>query len=243
MPWRARTTLATWPRRSHYCSLCRLAIPSCRGRERWLIRQGTLNGRARADCADPPPDGVIVHADEIRLDTGQLSRESENGPRVTASCPTGPTLPSRTGLARRTRLVRIRARGMVAPDGQTFVTEGTTRSTKPVASHSLRITSRCGSPARRMESDPTKASPSTSPDRTLRLDALESEASIRRVMVKYLEPGDAHDRITVASLFTPDGIWHAVGSTGALLGTHEGTEAIAVASRPRSIRCSSAFTS
>lgn len=75
----------------------------------------------------------------------------------------------------------------------------------------------------------TAPEPSVSmiPDLARRLDALESEGGIRRVMAECMELGDANDGAGVASLFTADGVWEAVGALAVLLGTHKGTDAIA----------------
>ena len=61
-----------------------------------------------------------------------------------------------------------------------------------------------------------------------RLDVLESEAAIRRLMAAYL---DARDFATgsgahIASLFTDDGIWEGAGQLAEVLGSHQGREAI-----------------
>ena len=62
-----------------------------------------------------------------------------------------------------------------------------------------------------------------------RLDVLESEAAIRRLMASYL---DARDLGTgsgthVARLFSADGIWEGVGLLAEVLGSHYGRDAIA----------------
>jgi hypothetical protein len=63
---------------------------------------------------------------------------------------------------------------------------------------------------------------------TRRLDALESESAIRRLMANYLEARDTgRNGDELAAHFTEDGIWEAVGPLAAMLGRHEGREAIA----------------
>src|SRR5947209_14127910 len=68
----------------------------------------------------------------------------------------------------------------------------------------------------------------TSEEPLQRLDVLESEAAIRRLMAAYLDARDfgmgsgAH----IASLFTDDGIWEGVGRLAEVLGSHQGREAI-----------------
>ncbi|MBV9228695.1 MAG: nuclear transport factor 2 family protein [Chloroflexi bacterium] len=62
-----------------------------------------------------------------------------------------------------------------------------------------------------------------------RLDILESEAAIRRLMAEYL---DARDLGTgsgayVARLFSADGIWEGVNRLAEVLGSHQGRDAIA----------------
>lgn len=65
-------------------------------------------------------------------------------------------------------------------------------------------------------------------DLVRRLDALESESAIRRLMAAYEEARDVQqDSEEFARLFTPDGIWEAVGPMAAVLGCHQGREAIA----------------
>lgn len=61
-----------------------------------------------------------------------------------------------------------------------------------------------------------------------RLDVLESEAAIRRLMAEYL---DARDMGTasgthIAGLFSADGIWEGVGRLAQVLGSHQGRDAI-----------------
>jgi hypothetical protein len=68
----------------------------------------------------------------------------------------------------------------------------------------------------------------TSEDLIRRLDVLESEGAIRRLMAEYL---DARDLGTgsgtyIASLFSVDGIWEGVDRLAEVLGSHQGREAI-----------------
>jgi SnoaL-like domain len=59
-----------------------------------------------------------------------------------------------------------------------------------------------------------------------RLDVLESEDSIRRLMVTYLEALDRHqDAASIADLFSSESVWEAVGPLASILGTHRGQEA------------------
>jgi hypothetical protein len=68
----------------------------------------------------------------------------------------------------------------------------------------------------------------TSDDVERRLDALESEGAIRRLMATYLETRDfGGDAASIPGLFTPDGIWEHVGRLAPVLGAHHGREAIA----------------
>ena len=69
----------------------------------------------------------------------------------------------------------------------------------------------------------------TSKDLIRRLDALESEGAIRRLMSEYQEVRDfgAGSGTQIANLFTADGIWEGVGRVAEVLGTHQGREAIA----------------
>ena len=69
----------------------------------------------------------------------------------------------------------------------------------------------------------------TSKDLIRRLDALESEGAIRRLMSEYQEVCDfgAGSGTQIANLFTADGIWEGVGRVAEVLGTHQGREAIA----------------
>jgi SnoaL-like domain len=61
-----------------------------------------------------------------------------------------------------------------------------------------------------------------------RLDALESEGAIRRLMANYIELRDfGGDAASIAGLFTPSGVWEHVGRLAPVLGAHHGREAIA----------------
>jgi hypothetical protein len=76
-----------------------------------------------------------------------------------------------------------------------------------------------------LEGDPT----GTSEELLHRLDVLESEAAIRRLMAQYL---DARDLGTgsgthIARLFSADGIWEGVGRLAEVLLSHQGRDAIA----------------
>jgi SnoaL-like domain len=64
-------------------------------------------------------------------------------------------------------------------------------------------------------------------DLAYRVDVLESESQIRRVMAECLEAGDANDGARVASLFTTDGVWEETGRLARVLGTRTGRPAIA----------------
>jgi SnoaL-like domain len=61
-----------------------------------------------------------------------------------------------------------------------------------------------------------------------RLDVLESEGEIRRLMAEYLEARDfaTGSGTRIARLFSADGIWEGVGRLAAVLGNHQGREAI-----------------
>ncbi len=61
-----------------------------------------------------------------------------------------------------------------------------------------------------------------------RLDALESEGAIRRLMVDYTEVRDHNmgEGDYIANLFTRDGIWEGTGLFEKTLGRFEGREAI-----------------
>jgi hypothetical protein len=78
-----------------------------------------------------------------------------------------------------------------------------------------------------MTTSQPEPSVNVTPDLLRRLDALEAEGAVRRIMAECLEAGDANDGARVAALFTADGVWEAVGPLAALLGTHTGTDAIA----------------
>jgi len=68
----------------------------------------------------------------------------------------------------------------------------------------------------------------TSEDLLRRLDALESEGAIRRLMSEYQEARDfgTGSGTHIANLFTADGIWEGVGRVAEVLGSHQGREAI-----------------
>jgi hypothetical protein len=68
----------------------------------------------------------------------------------------------------------------------------------------------------------------TSEEPLQRLDVLESEAAIRRLMVAYLDARDfgMGSGAYIASLFTDDGIWEGVGRLAEVLGFHQGRDAI-----------------
>ena len=68
----------------------------------------------------------------------------------------------------------------------------------------------------------------TSADLLRRLDALESEGAIRRLMSEYQEARDfgTGNGASIANLFTADGIWEGVGQVAKALGSHQGREAI-----------------
>jgi SnoaL-like domain len=68
----------------------------------------------------------------------------------------------------------------------------------------------------------------TSEELLQRLDVLESEGAIRRLMAEYL---DARDLCTgsgtnIARLFAADGTWEGVGRLAEVLGSHQGRDAI-----------------
>ena len=69
---------------------------------------------------------------------------------------------------------------------------------------------------------------STNEDLLRRLDALESESALRRLMAEYLAARDFEPEKGrhIASLFTPDGIWEGTGPFAPILGSHAGREAI-----------------
>lgn len=60
-----------------------------------------------------------------------------------------------------------------------------------------------------------------------RLDRLEAQSAIRRLMAALHEAGDANEGDAVAELFTSDGVWEGTGRLAALLGAHRGRAAIA----------------
>lgn len=61
-----------------------------------------------------------------------------------------------------------------------------------------------------------------------RLEVLEAEGAIRRLMAEYLATRDFAEEKGqhIASLFTPDGIWEGAGLFAPILGSHSGREAI-----------------
>lgn len=61
-----------------------------------------------------------------------------------------------------------------------------------------------------------------------RVDALESEREIRRLMAEYQDARDfgMGQGAFIANLFTADGIWEGVDRLAEALGSHEGREAI-----------------
>jgi ketosteroid isomerase-like protein len=59
-----------------------------------------------------------------------------------------------------------------------------------------------------------------------RLDRLEADGAVRRLMAALHDAGDANEGEAVAELFTPDGVWEGTGRL-AVLGTHRGRAAIA----------------
>ena len=61
-----------------------------------------------------------------------------------------------------------------------------------------------------------------------RLEALESEGAIRRLMAEYLATRDFEEEKGrhIASLFIEDGIWEGTGLFAPILGSHPGREAI-----------------
>ncbi len=69
---------------------------------------------------------------------------------------------------------------------------------------------------------------STNDDLLRRLEALEAEAAIRRLMAEYLATRDFEEEKGrhIASLFVPDGIWEGKGLFAPILGSHHGREAI-----------------
>lgn len=61
-----------------------------------------------------------------------------------------------------------------------------------------------------------------------RLDVLESEAAIRRLMAEYVDVRDVGtgNGTHIARLFVDDGIWEGVGQLAEALGFHQGRDAI-----------------
>ncbi len=68
----------------------------------------------------------------------------------------------------------------------------------------------------------------TSEDLIQRLDVLESEGAIRRLMAEYLEARDfgTGSGTHIARLFIADGVWEGVGRLAEVLGSHQGRDAI-----------------
>ena len=68
----------------------------------------------------------------------------------------------------------------------------------------------------------------TSEELIQRLDVLESEEAIRRLMAEYLEARDFSTGSSshIAHLFSADGIWEGVGRLAQVLGSHQGRDAI-----------------
>jgi SnoaL-like domain len=68
----------------------------------------------------------------------------------------------------------------------------------------------------------------TSEELIQRLDLLESEGAVRRLMAEYLEARDvgAGSGTDIARLFSADGIWEGVGRLAEVLGSHQGRDAI-----------------
>jgi SnoaL-like domain len=68
----------------------------------------------------------------------------------------------------------------------------------------------------------------TSEDLIQRLDVLESEGTLRRLMAEYLEARDfgTGSGIHISKLFTDDGIWEGVGQLADVLGSYQGRDAI-----------------
>jgi hypothetical protein len=68
----------------------------------------------------------------------------------------------------------------------------------------------------------------TSEELLRRLDALESEGAIRRLMSQYQDARDfgTGNGASIANLFTDDGVWEGVGQLAVALGSHQGHEAI-----------------
>jgi hypothetical protein len=76
-----------------------------------------------------------------------------------------------------------------------------------------------------LEGDPM----GTSEELLHRLDVLESEAAIRRLMAQHLDARDLGKGSCthIARLFSADGIWEGVGRLAEVLGSHQGRDAIA----------------
>ncbi len=76
-----------------------------------------------------------------------------------------------------------------------------------------------------LEEDPM----GTSEELLHRLDVLESEAAIRRLMAQYLDARDLGrgSGTHIARLFSADAIWEGVGRLAEVLGSHQGRDAIA----------------
>ena len=68
----------------------------------------------------------------------------------------------------------------------------------------------------------------TSEELLQRLDILESEAAIHRLMAEYLDARDLGTRSGshIAHLFSADGVWEGVGRLAQVLGSHQGCNAI-----------------
>ncbi len=68
----------------------------------------------------------------------------------------------------------------------------------------------------------------TSEELRQRLDVLESEGAIRRLMAEYLDARDLGQGsgTHIAHLFTDDGVWEGVGRLAGVLGSHYGRDAI-----------------
>ncbi len=68
----------------------------------------------------------------------------------------------------------------------------------------------------------------TSEELRQRLDVLESEGTIRRLIAEYLDARDLGigGGTHIARLFSADGIWEGVGRLAQVLGSHHGRDAI-----------------
>jgi hypothetical protein len=68
----------------------------------------------------------------------------------------------------------------------------------------------------------------TNEDLSQRLDVLESEAAIRRLMAQYLDARDfgMESGAHIARLFSADGIWEGIGRLAEVLLSHQGRDAI-----------------